>query len=497
MRRQHDSFFPMSLGKWPRVLLRRCCWSMPLPRLLDLKTCRVAVIVNLALCALASSWLFSRLLGVRKQASVEQTEALDDIMRWKVVLPRRVLIDTPPHTVLWNGDLARRSGGNVGISGSHTAFLPVAEYFAQEGWLTYVSGSVAPTERSGVEHRRPVYIHWTSEHFKSEVCPDGLVDVVITTSMFYTYDKCSTRLLIIVMAMQGLIHADELWRYVRKQHTTVFGFKVAFLHLSHWGENVFRKLYPENWLRLGLAQGWVKHEAALFRNPVDVRGIVEAVQRSSSRNEHSMIFHACIDRGGAVAAKVYARMSQVWGADASGLWCTYTYDGPDVHLEKRAVEEAVHGHRGARVLEHGLSKPNLYAELATSGFFVYGCASRKSLVHYDTFALVVAEALAAGVLVLAPPLAALPELYKDVVTWVEPSGGLRETTREAFGSVQDKSLSDDSMIKGYADAIAALMANTTRRSELRARGLQLVREEFSAERISSALYRYVVANLAD
>ena len=55
--------------------------------------------------------------------------------------PGRVLVETPAYMVdTWNAEMLTNPKSGVGISGTHTALLAVAERFAASGWETYLLG---------------------------------------------------------------------------------------------------------------------------------------------------------------------------------------------------------------------------------------------------------------------------------------------------------------------------------------------------------------------
>ena len=182
-------------------------------------------------------------------------------------------------------------------------------------------------------------------------------------------------------------------------------------------------------------QPWVAHETDLFRNPVDIEAIDEAaaaLMRSGAtvasganatpaapvphdgsallgaggrRNERSLIFPACQERGGLVAARVFAALRAEWGSSARATFAYYDQDTSRSD-ELQAIRGALRlggvalGAGGRQVSIGTLSKADLLLEMQRSGFFVYGLVSSRGTVHYDTFASVVAE--------VPPPARAVP-----------------------------------------------------------------------------------------
>lgn len=422
---------------------------------------------------------------------------------------RSILIDTPLTPFVWNAEIVNERKSGVGLSGTHTTLLLIAEHFAASGWRSYLTGSVSPTNSSAAAHGVE-YLDRDAQ--RQLVLQKRPLDVAIVADIFNpgvwgmnsaVFSQIPTRVLCVLMEQQWFAkYAARLRSYALAQRKAQRGnFTVVLAHLSPWGQRTFKKwaVGSHDWM----THRWVRH--VQFRNPIDESLIREAKEsmRGLARNERSFIFPACLERGGVVAARVFRLLKGEWGETARATWAFYDPNGGG---EVKRITEAA-GANDSRVAIRRLSKPALMAGLQGAGFFVYACVSSSGRAHYDTFSNAVAESLASGVLVLAPPIGALPSLYSGLVTFVEPPGGLPAAVREAWGAPPAgglpmsagprtvPELQSSGMVDAYVRAIQALMANATRRTELRQKGISAMHKRFSAARVTSKLHKVLRASL--
>ena len=403
--------------------------------------------------------------------------------------PGRVLVETPAYMVdTWNAEMLTNPKSGVGISGTHTALLAVAERFAASGWETYLLGAVSQPSTAAAARG----VHYVPKSDVTTRLKDMLFNLtIVATALGQLYfDTVATRRLCILMEMQDFspTDAERLQRYSVAQRAADPSYELVFAHLSPWGQSLFPR-YAPTWMQ---QSQWIKH--LQWRNPIDVKTI-ECVRVSSRihRLPLGFIFPACLERGGAVAARVYARMRDDKvsrmirrpRAEARATWAAYAKANRLSEAEQVGIHHAAGRASDVRMMR--LSKEALARELLSSSFFVYGLASVGGVVHYDTFANAVGEALAAGVLVLAPPIAALPSVFGDAITWVTPTGGIPAVAKAAYKPLKVMQLHDDAMIGRYVEAIKQLQANTTRRVQMRRLARRLVLS-YSAENVTSNLF---------
>lgn len=245
------------------------------------------------------------------------------------------------------------------------------------------------------------------------------------------WQQVRTRVIAMVFECAHLnrVHRRSLNQYFRN----VARPKLHFFHLSRWGRDAYRAAAMN---RAATATGmdafveaWARNDADSFTNPAgSPAGSAPHVRRSPRQ----FIFPAVVDRGAGLAAEVVARLATHWGGPLqSGATAVYAYYGlpttrqtqTEHYVNQISVDRAAV--RFAR-----LGKSNLSRELLRSTYFIYGLADPLRLsTHFDTFSYAVLECLLHGVLVLAPRLGALPDLYDGLVTFIDPPGGLPDWAR--------------------------------------------------------------------
>lgn len=407
------------------------------------------------------------------------------------------------------------AGSGTGMSGTHTALVAISRRFAAEGWLTVLNGNL-----TGVPSVPGMcYVSPKSSKAVATWLASVVFDLTVLSNIFQSesrWDQVRSSLLCVIMENQHVSGPScyRIGNYIGRQWRHGLGTQLVFAHLSSWGlrahfqnsvgkivGNTADDMHEQNACARDACpftlEKWVMHDASLFRNPVDVAAIDMAALRARRRNEHTMIFPACQERGGEVSAKVFAALRAEWGA--TGKFKLFYYDkstGASSELEA-IMNASSGGHREAsspdrHVTVSVLSKADLMTELQEAGFFVYGLISHTGSVHYDTFASAVAESLASGVIVLAPRIAALPALYEGLVVFVDPPGGMSKTMQSTTLLAQDDSgLGSAAMVARYADTIRAILANRSWSAELRTHGRAAIRSRFAAAKITIRFYHYL------
>lgn len=291
-----------------------------------------------------------------------------------------VLVDTPLAGYTWNQELVLQGNSAVGISGTHTALLAAANQFALQGWNTTLAGSVRPTSVAvacGVEYVPAAENHRAFTQSTPRFNLTVMSNLVKPSQAFH---RVNTAHLAVLMEMQTFParEAQALHEYVDAQRAANRAFRLTFAHLSGWGRRVLKQWAP-NHGAAWMLEPWVRHVD--FGNPVALDLVRHAQQRAAAREESSFIFPACTERGGGVAARVYARLRPRWlsaGHTPHALWAAY-----GTSAISRAEEQAVRRHAGGGtdVTITKLSKAALMKALQTAGFFVYALASTRSVVR--------------------------------------------------------------------------------------------------------------------
>ena len=277
------------------------------------------------------------------------------------------------------------------MSGSHTALLSIAMWFARRGWNVSLASNVAADAQPLLPNLR-----YLRAGFRSSNCDTKPYDFALIPNIWGPatgWDRCSAHTVVIIMENQLLDgpSCGRLASYLTDQQAAMNGTKpeLAFLHLSPWGLEIFRKnaagaavidrSIPGHH-SMKLRMGWrckftldahVEHDAITFRNPIPLDLIDEAGKRAGPRNERSLIFPACQERGGVVAASVFRVLQRGWGANARTTYAFYdkaTSDSDELRAIRKAAGEGPAGEAvDPRVSARIMSKPDLLQAMHEAG----------------------------------------------------------------------------------------------------------------------------------
>ncbi len=187
-------------------------------------------------------------------------------------------------------------------------------------------------------------------------------------------------------------------------------------------------------------------------NP-DVYPYDPALLRAPERRLGTWVFHACWERGGEVALRVFARYPQRRTMLVSGY-----YPGAE------APDEGLRRNLGS------LSKHALRDALSDCDYFVYPLVAPNGTVQHDTFGCVVLEAMARGVICVAWRTACLPELYGDHAVLVDPPPYCQGSPAAAFGRCG--AMNGEDSVRALLDAVTSLDADPVAKEALRARAMR-------------------------
>ena len=174
---------------------------------------------------------------------------------------------------------------------------------------------------------------------------------------------------------------------------------------------------------------------------------VFATHIPTEKKKGSWIFHATHERGGAVAHKAfqYTRSRNPEAAQSLRYASYYIFDGHE-----------------------SLSKMALRDVLSETEYFVYPLVLPTGQVNHDTYACVILEALARGVIVVTWAVACIPGVYGDYVVALDPVCWQGYDPAHAFAS-NPWMLTDDA-VAALGDAVLSIEADPARKKAMQERG---------------------------
>lgn len=286
-----------------------------------------------------------------------------------------------------HGDTLR---GNIGMSGTDQTTILVSEYLASQGIQVTIAAPNGATP--GTTIRGVVYTN-----MKFDGIQDPTFDVFVNTLWFQDFDSLPIK---VTKAVVSWIHVpyvfgvDEL-----KEWTTRDGLKYGVVHLSEW----CKKLNTET--AKHVTHDVIQH---VIPNPIATEIAREVDDEGISRVQRDCVFHGAWSRGGHVALRV---MKELGWHDSKMHVCDYLMGRPNDPMIQSFGS---------------VGKRDVFRQISKADYFIYPLAREDGETHKDTFACVVAEAMAMGAIVLTYPVAALPETYQDTCFWLPFPQGIQD-----------------------------------------------------------------------
>ena len=228
------------------------------------------------------------------------------------------------------------------------------------------------------------------------------------------------------------------------------------VHPSEWGMKATQFLSPD--------VSRLFHRHCVIHNPLMLDAMVGLDDDESAKVAGSFCFTATWERGGDIALRAFDK----------GDFACFT------KMDYMSTSSVVPPRSKVRVCGSA-DKQTLFSILATTEYFVYPLALPNGWVHKDTFACCVAEALALGVIVLTWDVAALTELYGEVVQMIPFPKHARVADLKAYAFTNDMSLGSEEAVDAILETIRKLDGDPDLKREIREKGRLYARSKFSPD----------------
>lgn len=281
-----------------------------------------------------------------------------------------LLVGTEGRPKILNGDTIRT--GNAPSSGTDQSVIMVSEYLASNGHdVTIVLHKTDKKTCNGVNYT----------DFSYDTLVGLNVDILVSALWFDKYNEIPfnvTKGLIYWYHMAWVYSIDEMIEFSNKHNL-----KMGFVNVSRWAED------QNDWsIKLG-KEKIEKTITKVIPNPIMIDLFEQLISKGIKRKQKTTIFHAQYGRGGDIADRVVKEL---------GWQEMYKFD----YLNN----------------QNGVDKETLFAKLLETEYFIFPLYHPNGCVYKDTFSCAVAEAIAAGVIVLTYPLGAIPEYFSDGCVFV-------------------------------------------------------------------------------
>ena len=274
---------------------------------------------------------------------------------------------------LINGESIRYGG--TGASGTDSSAILVAEYLSKVGHdVVFAVEGVTDFEICrGVKYT----------NLKFDTVDNKEFDVLVSCLWFDRYNDLNikvTKSLIYWCHLAWMYGIKEMTEYAKENNL-----HLGIVHVSEW-----EKKHNNQTIQV-MRRDYKNISQITIPNSICVDVVEEILKEKIQKKSKKTIFHAQWSRGGPTALEIVKRL----GWDESNF---ISFD----YLKTAAGR---------------VDKRELFRQLAESEYFIFPSFTHDRLVYKDTFSCAVAEALALGVLVVAYPLGALPEYYRDYCAW--------------------------------------------------------------------------------
>lgn len=277
-----------------------------------------------------------------------------------------LLVGTEGRPKILNGDTIRY--GQAPASGTDQSVIMVSEYLTSKGHdVTIV------LDKTNKETCRDV--KYTD--FSYDGLIDQEVDILVSALWFDKYKDIPFKV------TKGLIYWYHMaWVYCINEmidFCNEHNLKMGFVNVSKWAQG------QNEWnINLGI-QKIENTINTIIPNPIMTELIDEIINENKiERKDKSSIFHAQFGRGGDVADRTLKELG--WEE-----MFRFDYINP----------------------ANGTDKTILFKKLLETDYFIFPLYHPNGCVYKDTFSCSVAEAIAAGVIVVTYPLGAIPEYFSD------------------------------------------------------------------------------------
>ena len=310
------------------------------------------------------------------------------------------------YSILYNG---------CGFSGTETAVVEVAKYLTSHFKVTVVCNT-AETEDHGITFTQTMPATYDIFCPTFHVPSQDILDKMPHSTVVWIW-------------MQFIIHPNVILAFAPR--------KVIGSYLSSFVEAQTRKDFFADTITVG--NGISKD---LFAAPLKCK-----------KRPGSWVFHATHERGGAMVERIFRYVRHRNQSAAQSL----------IYASYYLPKHHSFNHVGS------LPKGVLCDLLSGTEYFVYPLVLPNGQVHHDTYACVILEALARGVIVITWNVACIPGVYADYVVALEPEAWQGYDATAGFGA--NPWMLTDEAVARLGDAVLSIDADPARKNAIRERGM--------------------------
>jgi FkbM family methyltransferase len=344
----------------------------------------------------------------------------------------------------FNGFTARN---NEGIGGSDAALMYLAEGLAEDPNNVVIVVSTSNTSVEGV-YLNVNYINICN--FNTQLC-DYIITTNVLTNFKYIMNKIMDYNKIIILTQNDLYKYDIL-QSINKD-------KIIICYISQFAK--------ENILT---SQPFLKdYDNILIHNSINLNEFNYEI----NNKENALCFFACVDRGYQMVVNIHNQLNNY-------ILYTNTYANHHRYLLNNINNS---------IVTENSSIYTTYNYIAKSKYFIYPLINLdNNMIHYDTFAYVVLEALLLGTIVITPKIKVFEELYGDAICYIDTDDLIPQNYLTSWN--QSNANFGLPLLDRYVEKIRLLDNDDNLRNSFIKKGL-LLKNKYSHNKISSDFMRYL------
>lgn len=370
-----------------------------------------------------------------------------------------------------NGITIKSGGG--GASGTDTSNILVAEYLANNGHeVVYCSEKLEPAleeklKLQGINQpagEKVNGVRYTDLELTG--IENRTFDILVSNLWYHDYEIFPakiTRGLIYWSHMQWIYGMGEITSYVNNNNL-----KLGLVHISRW----------EKEMNSNVANTLIKNtnhcETIIIPNPITDDILVKVKNKNLAKKPGKFIFHASWPRGGEVAFDLVNKL-----------------DIPNKEFHAFDYLMVIGDHKDSFFYRHeAVDKETLFTHLAECEYFIYPLYTPYQDVHKDTFACVVAEAIALGAVPITYPLGALPENFSEFCAWADTPEGVNiiEMQKESLSKdLEGKFNTSKYLLKKYLE----LEETGNLKTHVQNKGFDFILDNFSVAKVGKIWNEYL------
>jgi glycosyltransferase involved in cell wall biosynthesis len=383
----------------------------------------------------------------------------------------------------WNGYTARYVNGT---SGTHTSIYYLAEALSKKKHdvtIIQTQCNFTPKKVNGVFYQSMENIPEDDDtHYDVLIFTFSINDMVVLDKI-KNFDKVA--FLMACTELHSTHHMHPLYHVLN-----VVDFRlINMLYVSETSKlNAFR---------INKRIEGLRHH--LVYNSIDVKDFTnskgELYTYPEEKKENIFVFFACIERGFNIVLEVAKKINGEYqfsiASEGKFNIVTSNYDNKK-YSHKIENVNVVH--------PKNTSKQEILEWNRKSKYFVYPLINtNNNVMHYDTFAYVVLEALLCGTIVIAPRMRVFEELYGDAIYYIDTTGVIENDDLIHSHFYDTKScnvcLKENKvdfwrpLVDRYANAVQELENDVELRKTYVNRGFSL-KDKFSNEKIADRIVEF-------